>query len=132
MFECVGKKTHPSWSPESKGSVNKKRTGKFDEVESWRQLTSLAVKVGLHVWQAVVCLLLGQILKTTRWQLGLHLHFYITAALSEQVNTSDLVELFFGDIGLVLSAEGPEGALDLLTGFYVFCLTADHEGHVLL
>lgn len=48
------------------------------------------------------------------------------------VNTSDLVELFFSDVGFVLSAESSEGALYLLTGFDVLCLAADHECHILL
>lgn len=48
------------------------------------------------------------------------------------MNTSDLVELFFSDVGFVLSAQSSEGALYLLTGFDVLCLAADHECHVLL
>lgn len=43
-----------------------------------------------------------------------------------------LVEFLLGDVGFVLCAEGTEGTLNLLTGLHVFCLTADHERHVLL
>lgn len=45
---------------------------------------------------------------------------------------SDLVELLFSDVGFVFSAEGSEGALDLLTRLDVLSFTADHECHVLL
>lgn len=47
-------------------------------------------------------------------------------------NASDLVELFFCYIWFVLGAQSSEGALDLLTGLDILCLTADHESHVFL
>lgn len=56
-------KTRPDWSLVGEGSVDEERAGEFDKVESRRQLAALAVKVGFHVREAVICLLLGQVLK---------------------------------------------------------------------
>lgn len=44
----------------------------------------------------------------------------------------DLVQLLLGHVRLSLGAQGPEGALNLLTGLDVLRLTADHESHVFL
>lgn len=44
----------------------------------------------------------------------------------------DLVQLLLGHVRLPFGAQGPEGALNLLTGLDVLSLTADHEGHVFL
>lgn len=48
------------------GSVDEKRTSELDKVEGGRQLAAFAVQVRLHVRQAVVGLLLGQVLQDRR------------------------------------------------------------------
>ena len=124
-------KTHPNWSMVDEGSVDKERAGEFDKVKSWWQLAALAVEVGLHVWEAVVCLFLGQVLKGRRQQLD-HCEPLTPSLVPECTFLTDLVELFFSDIGFVLGAQCSECTLYFLTGLDVFCLTADHECHVFL
>lgn len=45
------------------GSVDEKRASELDKVEGGRQFAAFAVQVRLHVRQAVVGLLLGQVLE---------------------------------------------------------------------
>lgn len=61
----VGADARPDWS------VDEERAGELHEVEGRRQLAPFAVQVGLHVGQAVVGLLLGQVLQERGGRLDL-------------------------------------------------------------
>lgn len=52
-------------APRSHWSVDEERAGELHKVEGGGQLPAFAVQVGLHVGQAVVRLLLAQVLQET-------------------------------------------------------------------
>lgn len=61
---CGGGETRPDWWWLSEGgSVDEERARELHKVEGGRQLAAFAVQVRLHVRQAVVGLLLGQVLE---------------------------------------------------------------------
>lgn len=70
---CGGGETHPDWwwLSEGGGSVDEERARELNEVEGGRQLAPFAVQVRLHVRQAVVGLLLAQVLEDRKGVGGL-------------------------------------------------------------
>ena len=125
--------------------VDEQGLGEVYIVVGIRQCSSCVVGVGLHTRNAVVCLLLGQVLHGERNGEPIkHCTPAITGTSSSETKNAEIcryaskqirtygIELGRGDIRFFRGGEGSEGGLHLLGWLHVLSLSTDHECHVFL